>query len=522
MEKLQSIANLRTLVLTHGIYLWRNKWIAVGACWLVCIVGWTSLTFLPRQYTSDARAYIDVNGLLTPLLRGLVVESNAAQTSEYLRQTLLSRPNLEQVVRLAELSAENAVERDALIAKLARDVRVTAQGRDNLVRISYTAPDPVVAKNVVEALLTIFAEQSASTNRVAMDSARKFLEQKIAEYEVQLRAAEQRRADFRKQYAAYLADSATGIPRVQGLQQQVTAARQAYEAAVVQRDALQAQLNAIPQYINVANAPAVGANGQIIPGSPAARLAQAQGALNDLRLRYTDLHPDVMAAKRVVDELQAQVNAPAAANAGAPAEGSARIPNPTYENVRLRLVDMQVTIPATRQRLEQATAELQRAQGIISEIPDIDAKAQDVDRDYQIIAKNHADLIARRESANLSQAADDQADRTQFRVIDPPLVPRFPTSPNFVMMFSLVLIGGLATGVALPTGLELIRGTFSTVGQLQEFGLPVIGYVTQLRRPGRAQGFFAQASAVAICMGVLFMAYGALAFFGVGAGGGPL
>src|SRR5258708_10245637 len=243
------MANLKVIFLESGVTLWRHKWIALAGCWLVCLLGWGAVMKMPRHYESDARAFVDVNGLLTPLLKGLVVDTNTAQNSDYLRQTLLSRPNLEQVLHLAMLDiGKTQAEKDALIAGLANQVQVKAQGK-NLFTISYVNTDPVVAKNVVESLLTIFGEKAASSSRVEMEKAHKFLDDQIAAYEVSLRAAEQRRADFQKKYANYLAEPNSGVSKLQALRQASIHGNLAVNQAIATRANIASQLNQIPQFL---------------------------------------------------------------------------------------------------------------------------------------------------------------------------------------------------------------------------------------------------------------------------------
>ena len=527
MNNSSSMANAKIMLMEQLVNLWRHKWIAVATCWVVCVLGWTAVMFMPRSYESDARAYVDVNGLLTPLLKGLVVDNNTTQNSDYLRQTLLSRPNLEQAVHLAQLDIGlSNTAKDALIAKLQTEVQVKAQGK-NLFTISYVANKPVAAKNVVESLLTIFAEKAASSNRVEMEKAHKFLDGQIATYEDQLRASEKRRADFRKQYAEYLADPISGMPKLQTLAQQLSQAKQAYEQAVLMRDSLQAQLKQIPQFRPIGS----GGGGSSAPNSLATRLSTAEANLASLRLRYTDQHPDVIALKNEVADLKAQTqtantastaagDAAKTANAnnaqGAAPETPSDIGNPTYDQARLRLVDAQTLIPAAKQRYDQAAAEFTRARGMSADIPDIDAKAKDLDRDYDIIKKNHDELVERRESANLSQAADDQADRTQFRIVDPPQVPLNPSFPNLPVMFSLVLLISVGAGIAVPIAIELVRATFASVMKLRDLGLPVIGAVTYVRRPGSRRGMIAGAAGIIVTGAALLVVYGALMVVGSG------
>jgi polysaccharide chain length determinant protein (PEP-CTERM system associated) len=505
------MANVKVILIESGVTLWRHKWIALAGCWLVCLLGWGAVMRRPRHYESNARAFVDVNGLLTPLLRGLVVDTNTAQNSDYLRQTLLSRPNLEQVLHLAQLDiGKSQPEKDALIAGLATQVEVKPQGK-NLFTISYVNTDPVVAKNVVESLLTIFGEKAASSSRVEMEKAHKFLDDQIAAYEVNLRAAEQRRADFQKKYANYLAEPNSGMGKLQSLRQQSIQGRLAMNQAIAARDNIAAQLKTIPQFLSVTSSPTVGPDGRIVAGSTAARLAQAKSLLDVLKTKYNDKHPDVITGQKEIAKLEAELKeAPATPEATTSAQGPA---NPTYETIRLKLVDAQTAILVQQQRLDQINSDYNDMKVVSAEIPDIDAKAKDVDRDYEVIQKNHDTLMQRRESANLSQAADDQADRTQFRIVDPPLVPLAPSSPNLPVMFSLVLLIGIGVGVSLPIALELVRATFSSAMRLRGLGLPVIGAVTFVRRPGATRGVIARAAGVVITASGLLVVYGALMLF---------
>ncbi len=500
--------NFRSLLLEQAVTVWKRKWLALAVAWTVCLAGWAAVMLLPQRYESHARAFVDVNGLLTPLLKGLVVDTTPAQSEGYLQQTLLSRPNLEQVIVLANLGdvSQMDIQREELVNSLASDIKVTTEG-NNLVSIAYANRNPVVAKNVVEALLTIFAEKAANSSRAEMDKARAFLNDQIAAYESQLRAAEQRRADFKKKYAIYFNDS--GVERPELLQQQVTQTRQQYEEALASRSALAAQMSEVPQLLSVASAPTVSNSGQIVAASPEVRLAQAQRNLADLRLVFTDKHPDVIAGQRSVNDLQAQVTA--AKKAGGSNEGKTQISNPAYEQLRLKLADAQALIPVLKQRLDKAMQDYDHAKALSGDLPEIAAKSQDLDRDYDIVRHNYDELLKRRESANLSQAADDRADRTQFRIVDPPEVPIFAAFPNRLVLFSFVLVLGFGAAAALPLALAQIRPTFGSTARLRDLGLPVIGAITYARNT-KAAGFLRTAAAplFATAIAGLVLFYGGL------------
>lgn len=481
---------LRNVILEHAIAVWKRKWLVLAVTWLVCVAGWTGVMFVPQRFEANARAFVDVNGLLTPLLKGLIVDTTPAESEGYLRDTLLSHPNLDQVIVLTNLGGTSLtpIQHEELVDELATDITVKP-AENNLVSISYVNRDPVVAKNVVDALLTIFAEKAASSSRVEMDKARSFLNGQIALYEGQLRAAEQRRAAFRKEYANYFTDS--GVARPDMLEQQAIQLRQQYEDAVLTRNAIAAQMGQIPQLLSVTAPPSVSNTGQIVVASAETRLAQAKRNLADLRLLYTEKHPDVLAAEHSVADLQSDVDAEK--KTGQATDAKTQISNPAYEQLRLKLVDAQAVIPTLKDRLDKATADYNRAKSLSANLPDIEAKSQDINRDYDIIKKNYDELVARREATNLSQAADDRADRTQFRIVDPPQIPIFPAFPNRALLFSLVTLLGLAAGMSAPLALARFHHTFGSPARLRELGLPVIGAITYVRG-ARPVGFLARAA----------------------------
>ena len=194
--------------LVYARQLWRYKWLSIGVAWLVCVIGWPVVSMIPPKYESSARVYVNADQYLTPLLRGLATDVDPRRQIEYLQRTLLSRPNLEQVIHLSNLDISpygkiSEKDREEKLLQIAKDVALASQG-PNLVKITYQNSDPTVAKDVVQALLTVFAETTTGGNRREMENAKRFLDQQIETYAAQLRAAEQRRAEFREKYVQLL------------------------------------------------------------------------------------------------------------------------------------------------------------------------------------------------------------------------------------------------------------------------------------------------------------------------------
>ena len=83
--------------------MWQYRWYGVAISWAVCAVGWTVVFLMPNLYEANARVYVDTQSVLKPLLSGLAVQPNVDQQIAMMSRTLISRPNLERVIRMSDL-----------------------------------------------------------------------------------------------------------------------------------------------------------------------------------------------------------------------------------------------------------------------------------------------------------------------------------------------------------------------------------------------------------------------------------
>src|ERR1700676_2169034 len=83
--------------------MWHRRWFGLGAAWLAAIIGVIVVYRIPEKYEASARVYVDTESLLRPLLSGLAIQPNVDQQVGLISRTLLSRPNVEKLVRMADL-----------------------------------------------------------------------------------------------------------------------------------------------------------------------------------------------------------------------------------------------------------------------------------------------------------------------------------------------------------------------------------------------------------------------------------
>ena len=247
------------------------------------------------------------------------------------------------------------------------------------------------------------------------------------------------------------------------------------------------------------------------------RLQELRRNLDSLRLKYTESHPDVKAARQAIAQLQAEAaksSTPAGKSGAAQTRGE--ITNPVYEQVKVKLVDAEATVAAVQRRLDEARADQERIGKIAQSAPDVLVQAQDMDRDYSVLKKNYQELVARREATQIAHAADTKTEKIQFRIVDPPQVPVLPSAPNRPMFVSVVLLFGIGAGFAIPLALTQLDRSFATVGQLRSLGLPIVGSVSRLSLGAARRRAAVQLAGVCASAFLLIAVYGTLIALSVG------
>ena len=498
---------------------WRYRWAAVTVSWLVCGAGWAAVYFIPNQYEASARLYVDADAVLTPLLRGIAIDNSMSNQLDVLQRTLLSRPNLEKLVSNTDLdlTITGPADLESLVASLGTTIKIVPQTR-NLFTIAYRHTSPKLSFDVVQTILTTFIESKTGNNRSEMENAQLFLQQQLAVYEQQLRTAERKRADFRAKYIDLLPAGDTGATRLDQAQGSLRQLQGQLVDQIAKRELLNREL--------VSTSPLIVTEIELLPlpGTPAAQAAAAmatagvprdprvdaaQNELNDLRLRYTENHPDVVAARRRFEAIKAQAEqAAAAAKAAAeqavearntaiaqaaqaaeakpgdakPATGrpTRSLPNPIFEQLKVRLYETESLISSLQRQIADATRERDRLEEMARSAPGLQAEFLNLNRDYDVLQKNYSELLSRRESMRIAAAAEADADKIKIQVVDPPQVPQNPVAPKRILLLSGVLVAGLIAGIAVAVLLVQFDQSFHTIDELRDFGLPVAGGVSLL------------------------------------------
>jgi len=491
-------------ILGYAKAAWRRRWWGVVVAWLVCIVGWTWVMMIPDRYEASARVYVDTQTLLKPLLSGLTAEPNVEQQIKLMTRQLVSRPTLEKVARMTDLDvkAKTPEQTEAMLDGLASKIAIADAGRENLYTISYQNANGDLAKKVVQSLLTIFVETSLGKTRQDISSSARFIEEQLQQYQQKLTDAESALTEFKRKnigmmpgqggdYYAKLAETAAQLRQAQLDQQEATN----------RRNQLKRQLEDEEPELTAAAA-AVSTHSEID-----SRIQALEKQMDQLRLQYTDLHPDIQSTKRLIEKLQAQKKIDLADRKADPS--GSRIQNPVYQQLTIAIAEADATVSSLGARVSEYQRRYNELRNASNMIPQVEQEYTQLTRDYDVYRQNYDALLKRRESVTMSGEVESKTDTVDFRVIDPPFVPSQPAFPNRPLLLSLVTLGGLGAGIAVAFLLSQLRRTVTDRRVLRELtGLPLLGAVSRVEtdetRRRKRKGLLTYAAA----LGSLIAAYG--------------
>src|SRR5262245_2985438 len=469
---------------------WRYRWYAVATAWIVATGGWIAVYLMPDRYEASARVYVDTQSMLRPLLTGLAVQPNVDQIVVMMSRTLVSRVNVEKVIGMAGMDSglAGAGNREQLISSLTKQLAVKSTGRENLYAITYSDRNPDQAKRVVQSLLTIFMEGPMGDKRKDSDSARRFIDEQLKGYSEKLVSAENAMTEFKRKHKGLMPGDERGY--YARLSDAKTALRQAaleLKEAENSRDAIKKQL--------AGDAVVTSRSGDKRAGGTAyseleTRIQALEQKLDGLRLTYTDQHPDIVAIVRILEQLKEQKKAEDKIAKPVAPQGL------VYEQLTVALAAAEANVAAMKVRVAEYGMRHDELQAAANALPQIEAEYAQLTRDYEVIKVRYDKLLERRESAQISGDVEASDIAMGFRVIDPPQVPRTPSTPDRPLLMSLVLLAALGSGLGIPFLIGQLKPTFSNERRLREVsGLEVLGTVamvwTEEQQKRRTRGLVA-------------------------------
>lgn len=454
---------------------WRYRWTALLVAWLVAIAGWFVVFTIPDKYEASARVYVDTDSVLRPLLKGLAIQTDVNQRLSLMSKTLLSRPNMVKIARETDLdlAVSTDEETEKLLIKLQKNISLKRTRKQNLYTITYQNKNPKLAKDVVQALLTIFVEQTLGDTRQDSNSAQRFLVQQIAEYEARLIKAENILTEFKRKHVGNLPGQGGGIfVRHEKTKLELEAALLALKESKYRRNELKKQFEDAKKSISA---------GIMKQSSPIDnRILILQNKLDQLLLRFTDEHPDVKEIKETIVELEKQKMIPAEEDLSADNFGK----NVLLEQLKLELSKSEAEYAGSRVRVVEYKKRMALFEEQLKVLPQVETELKRLNRDYNLNKTNYNALLSRLESAKIAESADAAGDNVKFKIIEPPRLPIIPIPSKRPVLSIAVLLIGFSIGGGVAFLLSQLNPVILDIYSLRKLtGYPVFGSISRIWTP---------------------------------------
>lgn len=477
---MQDLQQTLTQILDYVKGIWIKKRYVIISSWLICPIGFFYVASLPDVYSSKAQVFVDTRSVLQPLLRGLAIQTNPDQEIQMMAKTLLSRSNVEKIARESDLDIKTTTEGEfeSLVTSLTKEIKLSSTGRDNIYNISFSNKEPIVAQRVVQETLDLFVEGALGNNRKDTDTAGRFLDEQISEYESRLTEAEQRLANFKRQYNDILPLAGTYYSNLQSLNDELEATRLQIKQTQQQTESLKKQISGAKQSdsFGVSNNDA-----PVLRTRYDDRIKALEEELDRLTLRFTDLHPDVVETKALLDKLETSREEEIAAFLNADDSDQNQPLSELNREIKLEVTRLESQVASLKVKETDIQNKIAALESKVDLIPQIEAESTALNREYGVTKQKYEELLSRREAADLSRRADVSAEDLQFRIIEPPLLPKRPSGPNRIIFYTAVLAIGFGSGIGIAFLISQLNPVLIRPKQLLSVSnYPIWGTVTHL------------------------------------------
>jgi polysaccharide chain length determinant protein (PEP-CTERM system associated) len=480
------------------IYLrmvWRYRWMALAFATIVCLIGWGVVAILPNVYQVRATVRVERSSMLPALLKAaegdLAEKGNPAQEmASLMAETMLVKPNLALVAHEIGLGqeADTPEKLDKLLEWLARKIHISADpvkhqelaNMPSAYTVTYEHSDPVIAQRLVKALLDRFQETIQTVVRKDVDDSKRFVDERIEEYHRKMDVAEQKIQEFKEKHPAVLEAGGALLEAGGTYYARLEDAKNQYKAALLELQEAEKEVSIIRAEGGAAGAGApITREGRPV-GAIDLRIAELEKALAELRVKFTEQHPDVIIAKRALEEWRTMKSRKGqeGAGAGTSDRGGASYVDPGYQAWQVQLRRAEAKVASVRSRVEEYQRRVAQLQESIGTIPRTQVELAKLNREYSFLKDNYQTLLVRREDALVADRLEHAKD-LKLSILEAPRDPLRPVSPDRLLLNTLVLVLGIGAGVGLVFLVSQIDPViYSRHDLLKVAALPVLGTVS--------------------------------------------
>lgn len=447
--------------------------------------------FAPRQYKAGTLVLVSPQRVPEAYVQATVT-SKVEERLQSIAQEVMSRTRLEQVIaeyRLYE-KEQKRLSKEEVVELMRKNIKVelpTKKDEKGFFMISFIGPDPRVVTTIANRLASLFIEENLKIREQQAAGTTEFLGAELVQAKAKLDQMEAAVSQYKQRFMGQLPEQRDANLRIlEQLQNQYQRVGENLRAAqdrklFIQRQMTELELPIGSQGMGTAAMPSSGRSPSLQQemASPSAAGAAAGTheaqqetlirALESLRTKYTESHPDVIAVKNRLANLEKNKKTYGVKT------------DPRYRELRnqMAITDLQIRRFADEER--GIAAQMGQYRARIEQAPAREQEMASLMREYQSTKETHERLMKKSQDAQQAENLEKKQKGEQFRVIDPARVPEKPFSPDIPKILLVSLLAGLGCGLGLALLREQLDRSFHDAGDVEiALGLKVLATIPRI------------------------------------------
>jgi uncharacterized protein involved in exopolysaccharide biosynthesis len=481
---------------------WRRRGIFIVVAGIFAAGTIALALLLPPTYMAGATILIEQQEIPQELVRSAVT-SFADQRVQVISQRVMTTQNLLGLIERYNLYPEMRLTkpREVLLLKMRGDIALKMISADVIdprsgrptqatiaFNVSYKNHSPELALKVANDLTSLYLNENLTSRTQMAEQTSSFFTEEAARLQKRILELDQQLSDFKQKNHDKLPDLAQlNIQVSERTELDVRDAENRIAALDSQRVLLEAQLAQINPTMQVFSdnglrvmsaedrlkalkSQLAGYKARYAPDHPdivntereveglekqvksddgtsdiARQLDEAKAQLARAQEKYAPDHPDVVRLTRVVDELQKSLAAAPAAT-GAWAQARLHADNPAYIQVKGQLDSLGVERASAVKKRDELQAKLDEYERRLAQAPAVERQYRELARDLDGAQLKYQEMRSKQSEVQVSQNLETEHKGERFTMIEPPLPPEKPISPNRVLILAMGFVLSLGAG----------------------------------------------------------------------------
>lgn len=496
---------------------WRRRGVFLAVVAVLVVASVALALLLPPTYRSSATILIEQQEIPQDLVRSAIT-SFADQRVQVISQRVMTTQNLLSLIERYRLYPDirESKPREVLLQQMREDISLKMISADVIdprsgrptqatiaFSISYQNRAPELALKVANDLTSLYLNENLTSRTQMAEQTSAFFSEEAARQQARIIELDRALAVFKQKHQDRL-------PELSQLNMQVTDRTELelrdtenkLDSLDSQRVLLQAQLAQInptsqvfsdtgqrvmsaEDRLKALKSLLAGYKARYAPGHPdivntereiaglekqvqsddgtsdvARQLDEAKAQLARAAEKYAPDHPDVVQLTRVVGELQKAVLSQPEGGVGAQEKSHAD--NPVYIQVKGQLDALLVDRRSAEVKRDELRSKLEDYERRLSQAPAVERDYRALARDLDSAQLKYQQIRAKQGEVQVSQNLETERKGERFTMIEPPMTPEKPISPNRILIlalgFVLSLGGGLGAVLLMDSLDPSIRG----------------------------------------------------------------